>query len=635
MRECEKNNFWVEIENNLINFYIQDEKMYLRKYTNNIFVEERSIIDKCKELKSVFLSKGQAISIIYVSLSGELILSNFSNDNIENNIVLMRSSLNGNDIQITSVNNSLNIFYTIETEKEKSIYFRILTNKLTLTPSVKIDNIETSCSTPFVVSASDDGLAICYIKKGYPYSIGYRIYDLKTNTWLKFNELDISNFRISNFDFSRVGDIIGYSYICSYNERTNIICWIGNGKIKNKLIQELAPNIDLMDMYIADNNKLYLIYLIKNLLKIKELDIDGSGKSIEDINFSNLAYAKKYNYTSDKNIAKNNILVINSNDIDIFTDSQFIKKRIIKSFEYSVNSSDNIMNDSVIAIKAEDLINNSSMVNNSIDIEYIKLFIVKIKEYERAFNELSEKLEGFDDKNKGLIKDIDDLNNQLNMKNYEINELQDKLIENKIVIKEYEDKFNKLEKESESISKDNNLKVLELNEEIVRLQEKIDIFKVEKKENLEEIENLKIKINYLRSMNEEDKNKYNEDISNKENIIKEINEKLSIKNESIKQLLDEIKKIDSDSKKEILELNDELLKLRREGAKYTEEINRIIEDRNSYINEVEVLKRNVDKLNETIKNNKNKINDLKSTIEILEQKNSTDSFIKKLFRGTE
>ena len=105
MRECEKNNFWVEIENNLINFYIQDEKMYLRKYTNNIFVEERSIIDKCKELKSVFLSKGQAISIIYVSLSGELILSNFSNDNIENNIVLMRSSLNGNDIQITSVNN--------------------------------------------------------------------------------------------------------------------------------------------------------------------------------------------------------------------------------------------------------------------------------------------------------------------------------------------------------------------------------------------------------------------------------------------------------------------------------------------------------------------------------------------------
>ena len=275
------------------------------------------------------------------------------------------------------------------------------------------------------------------------------------------------------------------------------------------------------------------------------------------------------------------------------------------------------------------------MVNNSIDIEYIKLFIVKIKEYERAFNELSEKLEGFDDKNKGLIKDIDDLNNQLNMKNYEISELQDKLIENKIVIKEYEDKFNKLEKESESISKDNNLKVLELNEEIVRLQEKIDIFKVEKKENLEEIENLKIKINYLRSMNEEDKNKYNEDISNKENIIKEINEKLSIKNESIKQLLDEIKKIDSDSKKEILELNNELLKLRREGAKYTEEINRIIEDRNSYINEVEVLKRNVDKLNETIKNNKDKINDLKSTIEILEQKNSTDSFIKKLFRGTE
>ena len=48
-----------------------------------------------------------------------------------------------------------------------------------------------------------------------------------------------------------------------------------------------------------------------------------------------------------------------------------------------------------------------------------------------------------------------------------------------------------------------------------------------------------------------------------------------------------------------------------------------------------MLKRNVDKLNETIKNNKNKINDLKSTIEILEQKNSTDSFIKKLFRGTE
>ena len=107
----EEENFWIELKNNLLNFYKKDNKIYLAKYEEHKLIEERVIIDKCKILNSVILSKDENISLIYINLKGELFLSNFSDDTLDSSMVLTRSVSQNNYMQIASVNNSLNIFY--------------------------------------------------------------------------------------------------------------------------------------------------------------------------------------------------------------------------------------------------------------------------------------------------------------------------------------------------------------------------------------------------------------------------------------------------------------------------------------------------------------------------------------------
>lgn len=160
----EEENFWIELKNNLLNFYKKDNKIYLAKYEEHKLIEERVIIDKCKILNSVILSKDENISLIYINLKGELFLSNFSDDTLDSSMVLTRSVSQNNYMQIASVNNSLNIFYINEVNTISTICFRILSNKLILTPTVIIDGIDTKREVPYIISASDNELAICYVK---------------------------------------------------------------------------------------------------------------------------------------------------------------------------------------------------------------------------------------------------------------------------------------------------------------------------------------------------------------------------------------------------------------------------------------------------------------------------------------
>lgn len=572
----EEENFWIELKNNLLNFYKKDNKIYLAKYEEHKLIEERVIIDKCKILNSVILSKDENISLIYINLKGELFLSNFSDDTLDSSMVLTRSVSQNNYMQIASVNNSLNIFYINEVNTISTICFRILSNKLILTPTVIIDGIDTKREVPYIISASDDGLAICYVKIGYPNCIGYRIYDIKRNSWSSFKELDKCNFPINNFDFVVKGDTIAYSYTFTTYRRANIVCGIGKESIVNKNIQEAEPNVELSDIYISEDNKMYLIYLIGNVLKIKELEVNREIKFIDDIKLNNINYYKKYSYSCDKDILKNSILVIKSDYGDIYTDSNFIKNITIEKYKANINIPEFINN---AVITDEDLNENIIKFNindEMADKEYLKAFLSKIKGYESIINNLTEKFMIADEEKKKLIENINYLNTQLNQKSYQINNLQNVLAQHKASVGEYRVKIDEL---TRSLNKRSE-KVID--PELIKLKEVVS--KKEEEKN-----------NYINIINEKDKN---------------------------------IREISENKKVEISRLNNEILRLQEEYKKLNLE-------KSSYLNEINSLKSNIEVLNDIIDDNNNEINSLKQEVAFLEDKSNNDSFIKKLFKTGE
>lgn len=588
----ERENFWIELKNSLLNFYNKENKIYVARYEEHKLVEENIIFDKCQTLNTVILSSDGDISLIYINLKGELFLSNFINNKLENSVILTRAVSKNNYMQIASVNNSLNIFYINEVNTISTICFRVLSNRLTLTPAVIIDGVDTRCNVPYIISASNDGLAICYVKIGYPNTIGYRTYDIKRNNWSSFKELDQCN-----FDFVVKGDTIAYSYIFANYRRANIVCGIGKENIKNNLIQEAEPTIRLSDMYISEDNKLYLVYLLEDVLKIKELEVNREIRSIEDMKLKNISYYKKYSYSCDKKISKNTIIYIKTDDLDIYTDSNFVKNVAIEKYK-STMKFPSLINDSLIT--EEDLNESISSLNLDEDIinkEYIRPFISKIKGYEVAINNLTEKFMISEDEKKKLMENINYLNTQLTQKNYQINSLQSALTENKISVAGYESKINELTRRV------NKKEEKVVDQELIRLREII---------NKDEVE----------------KNNYIDIIKEKDEKIISINEDLNRKANEIQSLIEENKKIEYNYKIEVSNLNKKILDL-------MEESNLANKEKTEYLSEISALKDNINKLNQIIDNNNNEINSLKEEIILLEERTNNDSFIRKLFKNGE
>lgn len=87
---CEKENYWIEVNNTLLNFYNKENKIYLDKYEKYKLVEQKIIYDNCDILSTVILSSNGDISLIYINLNGELVLSSVINGKLENSIILIR-----------------------------------------------------------------------------------------------------------------------------------------------------------------------------------------------------------------------------------------------------------------------------------------------------------------------------------------------------------------------------------------------------------------------------------------------------------------------------------------------------------------------------------------------------------------
>lgn len=484
-----KDSFCVEILDQMYYFYTSNNKIYLEKYSNYTLVEEHEIIKECKVLNSIFITNDNNIYIIYSSLNDDLILEIMFEDNIVNKIILVKNISDFKFINIISVNNYLNIFYIQQINKKNILCYRGLNNKLRLTPSIIVDSVNFIDEKPFIISESDNKIGVCYVKDNEENSLGYRTLDLKINVWSNFKILDNVPNKIRDINFILKGNEFVYSYIYNSDEDGRIIFGIASKEnIERGNIDEIGKNIEISNVFLSSENKFFIIYKTDKLM-IKEVNYYGNIKFVNEILVENIINFKKCSFSTDKNLYINNILIVKTEEFDIYTDSRFINNIInrndieeIKHYkyemaevvkedkgynevydefiddytdvDYEIENINNEVRDNyeaieendVIIAKGEinDIIEDSNENNYSDDKEIIMMLISKIKEYEELINNLTNNFMIADEEKKRLLENIDYLNSELNNKNYRINRFETALIEKQDLILSYENKIEEL-----------------------------------------------------------------------------------------------------------------------------------------------------------------------------------------------
>ena len=484
-----KDSFCVEILDQMYYFYTSNNKIYLEKYSNYTLVEEHEIIKECKVLNSIFITNDNNIYIIYSSLNDDLILEIMFEDNIVNKIILVKNISDFKFINIISVNNYLNIFYIQQINKKNILCYRGLNNKLRLTPSIIVDSVNFIDEKPFIISESDNKIGVCYVKDNEENSLGYRTLDLKINVWSNFKILDNVPNKIRDINFILKGNEFVYSYIYNSDEDGRIIFGIASKEnIERGNIDEIGKNIEISNVFLSSENKFFIIYKTDKLM-IKEVNYYGNIKFVNEILVENIINFKKCSFSTDKNLYINNILIVKTEEFDIYTDSRFVNNIInrndieeIKHYkyemaevvkedkgynevydefiddytdvDYEIENINNEVRDNyeaieendVIIAKGEinDIIEDSNENNYSDDKEIIMMLISKIKEYEELINNLTNNFMIADEEKKRLLENIDYLNSELNNKNYRINRFETALIEKQDLILSYENKIEEL-----------------------------------------------------------------------------------------------------------------------------------------------------------------------------------------------
>lgn len=576
-----KETFWVEIENQLRCFYKKDENVYLVKYKDYKVIEYINIIDECRELNSVILNKDGNISVIYTNLKDELILSNVLKDKVVKSIILLKGVIDYKHMQLAMINNLLNIFYINDIENISTLCFRVLNNKLVLTPPIIIDVIDTNREVPYVISANDRDLGVCYVKKASQISIGYRKFDFQRNSWSSFEVLDTLNYKIQDINFIIKENIIAFAYTFFRYKRGLITIGIGlRDNIRKNTIEEIQSGIYTHDMIISENDKLDVIYVVGNAIKIKELEINRELRTIDEISYTNIKEIKKYAFSSDRSSIKNTILIINADDRDIFTDSNFVEKTSIQKYQ-EVMGIPNILNKDVIISESElkEGIESTEISELCNDKNSIKPLIIKIKGYEEMINNLTQNFMRSDDEKKRLLENIDYLSEQLNTKDNKINRFERTLMEQQKLISSYESKVQDLT----NILKNKDDKLVSKSE-LTKLQ-------------------------YIIRKNEEEKSSYENKVNGYKSNLQEHSLKIETLSKEIKILKDKIS-----------EFNNEL-------SEKTKEVDKLVDEKNK-LNDVVI------ESNTTLTRLTEEKNTLKNQIIALEEKNN-GSFIKKLFKTGE
>jgi len=500
MDSLRKENFFVEIDEEIFWFYREKEEVYLVKYKDNEAVEEKVIINQCRYLNSVILSNDSKISVIVTSKEGELILYTISGDEIIDKVTLLRASLNNKHIQIASVNNSLNIFYIRENNNVSTLCFRMLNNKLILSPPLILENLNIISKVPFIVSVDSNKLRLCYVKTGYPSFIGYRNFDFKKTSWSNFNPIDSSYYPIQDYSFATSKETIAYSFTFAKQQKPYIRFGFGADEIKRDMIGESGDAIDLSNVALTSESNLSITYIVDNILKLKEMKLNGSTKTAEEIYLSKVQEKNKYSFQSNNNIYTNFIIKVTCEDKVVYTDSYFYDKHLNKNGEEIIKS--NSITDRNLTLRGTEnpyKLLTEDINNNLTQEDMLQELNVKLKRYEEKLKLISKNNMKWNDEKNKLRLNITSLHEEINRKYTRINTLEKALTEKQNLILSYEAKLKEL-MDSMNELQNKGYELEKKQEEILRLKELIAESNTEKISYLNESKELKNEVNSLNSI---------------------------------------------------------------------------------------------------------------------------------------
>lgn len=664
MKAYDLERFCIDQDDKINCFYRNNSQVFISQYNQHKLIYEKSLINDCKILNNVILNLDKSISIIYINLNRELILRKLINNQLQKSILLTKAISKYKSIQISSLDNMLNIFYIKEINNRNVLCFRRLNNKLVLSADIGMDIIDVNPQIPYISKVKDSRLLVAYVKLGTPNYIGYRIFDEKRNNWSDFIVLDAYPNLIEDINFMKNNKYMAYTYTFRKENNINLVFGIGEKEIKKRIIDEIDKNAKYTDISIINDNELNVITIDEKTAKIRVVNSKGEAKSSQEVNLNDIGNIEKYHFETDKKILKNTIIIIKTIYGELYTDIDLIEdnaekiklKKDVKLGQEQFNSIEN-----AVIMTEEELKN--EMKEKIIDKDQVDKLIEKITGYEEIINKFMDRFTQFDDDREELLSNIDDLNDRLTHKNTKISEFESLLIERQDLLNTYESKIQELERQKDIL----NIEIEGKVNEVERLKVSINKYRDENQnynkviqilesgkandkklieKNLEKMELLRVSIsnyenenkNYydriqeLENNKELDKkslgsnleemeilkesiNKYKQDIQYYKNKIEELNNRLTKNKEEINRANKINEELKEKNIQEVSKLNKLLNKIKIENKEYADEVdelktqlnelNDIVEngkqEKTLYINEIKLLNNKVRELNKILR----------------------------------
>lgn len=595
--------------NDILSIFYKDnnDKVLCKIFKDGRWGSEQLIVSNCKRLISVSSVTTGKIYIIIESLSNELILYSFINEEYNRNI-LIKSMFLYDSIKILSVKNILNLFYTEKVNNKCILYHRTIRADLTISVPFMLDIIDGDMEDSFLLSYKEDKIYLGYIKKLNLYSIGYKIFNVIKNKWTDFEIIESIATKIESFSMVMEENINFYGYIIN-NENIGYFKYgFKTGEVqKSNFIQDLTSKIKYCNLFIFDK-KLYLSYVTSKKFIINTLSYNKSLSKMSEVIIEEKDLVNKYRYDCYNNNI-NYIIIIQKEDIysDILLASKEKKVQEDARIEFSEVQGYDVDIDKLERniFEKQQTINK---LNNTINElrEKINIYMEEIKKLK------IENAMEISDKSK-IENNISTLYDEVLQRETTLLELQNNIIQYKNINKEQKNKIDDMVKEIIRL-KDVNKNLDDKYNQIINS----DVKKIEE-------ENIRLK-NEILSLNNK-----NQHINKEIKKIKYMNKSLEDRYNNF--INNDFKKIENEN----IVLMSEILDFKSKNEKITEDLKRSNEINKELENKYSNFANNdFNKIQEENLRLKNQILSLNSEMKILkdflENQNTKQSLLKKLFK---
>lgn len=206
----ERKNLYIinDNSNDIFNFiYNKKTGIAYRIFKENQWSDYNIIVENCNENFHLALLPNGLIYLFYVDIKGNLLLKIYDNSNWSKELVLQKSKNNiyKMDFKIVTVDNEIHIIYMILNKNDNTqILSHQKIQEIDKISHIKIiDVLKFNSNNFFNIYANNNGnLYIVYQRFTNKYEIGYKVFNLKDNTYSDFNNIDKKTDYFSNFTFS-------------------------------------------------------------------------------------------------------------------------------------------------------------------------------------------------------------------------------------------------------------------------------------------------------------------------------------------------------------------------------------------------------------------------------------------------